>query len=79
MTAVDPSKLRKLRLVTRSRGEMASALPLCWRALRGAGFRRRDLIVAFARAWRRGDLAVDPSWEPPDEPRVLFGKRPGRS
>ncbi len=75
----DPAKLSTLKLTTRTRKEMAVAVPQCWRLLRRAGFRRRSLIVAFVQAWRRGDLVIDPLMKPtPAAPRTLVSrpKRP---
>jgi hypothetical protein len=60
---------------------MAEALPQCYRALRLVGYSRGTVIVAFARAWWRGDLRIDPTWTPPDEPkaRVIYGRKPGET
>lgn len=54
-------KLNGIRLATRTREEMTVALPECWRALRSVGYRRRTLIVAFGRAWAKGDIRIDPA------------------
>lgn len=64
-------KLNGIKLTTRTREEMAEALPTCWRTLRAVGFGRRRLIVAFATAWGRGDIRIDPTLPPAPEPHVI--------
>jgi len=65
---------RGIKLTTRTREEMALALPQCWRMLRLAGFSRASVLWAFVCAWKKGDIRVDP--RAPVGPRVTLHARP---
>jgi hypothetical protein len=72
-----PDRLRDIKLTTRTREELAVALPQCWRTLRLAGFSRSSVLYALARAWKKGDIRIDPFMPvAPAEPRVTVHARP---
>jgi hypothetical protein len=71
-----PDRLRAIKLTTRTREELAAALPQCWRALRLAGFSRSSVFYAFVRAWKKGDIRIDPLMPLAPEPRVTVHARP---
>ena len=67
--------LAPVKLVTRSRAEMAAELPRCWRVLRLAGYSRTRLLWSFGRAWARGDIRID-STAP--FPSVIYSRKGSR-